>query len=947
MNRWLQSRSVFACVTAVTALIFASPTLAQNMGQTEEVDTERQEAADLGKLEITGSRIKRTDVEGPSPVVVVTREDIQKRGFSTVYEALEHLTQNTGTLQGESYTNSFTANAQSLSLRNLGGGRTLVLLNGRRVADYPQPFNSQSNFFNFASIPAAAIERIEVLTGSASAVYGSDAVAGVINIIMRDDIVAPTLTARYGTSTEGGGDSALLNFVWGKQWDRASFTMAAEYQTIDPIYGKDRDYLDSVDDAPQLAGNVPYTRSALLLSNWYGSPEPADWEGDEPYPGNYYDPGAQACADMQSEGVPYEHVFREGSGLYCGRDDFGDETIQNERDRTSVYLNYKLDLTDSTTLYTDLMYWDSSAALDGFHMWWGADVWDPNIINAEGFAGDWVYAQRVFHPNETGDQSATFDESAANATIGLEGSFSNFWNWDVGASYSTNDYHESSYLFKEEVAEDYFGGTEMINICPELGFGCTILQPDYSTAQFTVYETLDQADLDILMGEQTIDSEASVWTAYAQFDGDLMEMKHGALQFAAILEYSSQEYDITPDDRLLDQTGNGWYNRSGTGGGGDRDRYAVGLEFGIPLMEKLHATAAIRYDEYVDDSDVGGAPTWGLGLEYRPVDSWLLRGSYNTSFRAPDMHYLFADESGFFTSSYDIYQCRQDAIDGDYEYNELDCDLEGVEGIREGQLGLVEEEGNSLTIGFVYSPTNNFSLQVDYYEIEMNDAVRDMNTTQLLRDEADCQLGVDTNGNPIDTSSALCADSLARVDRTVALPGEIADIGVVYISPINSSYRYQNGFDAALDYSYETQSAGEFTLNIGYTHVLSDQRQVYSYDELDKDYRDDKQNFNARSVVNTTLGWNKGKFSSVLYAHRLGSMPNWQETDRLKTWTTYNLSAQYRFLDDSLIASLALNNMTDERPPVDEGFTTWPFFFRGQYNAVGRQVFAQLSYAFQ
>ncbi len=164
MNRytgWLQSKSVFACVTAVTALIFATPTLAQDQGQTEEVAAERQEAADLGKLEITGSRIKRTDVEGPSPVVVVTREDIEKRGFSTVYEALEHLTQNTGTLQGESYATSFTANAQSLSLRNLGGGRTLVLMNGRRVADYPQPFNSQSNFFNFASIPAAAIERIE------------------------------------------------------------------------------------------------------------------------------------------------------------------------------------------------------------------------------------------------------------------------------------------------------------------------------------------------------------------------------------------------------------------------------------------------------------------------------------------------------------------------------------------------------------------------------------------------------------------------------------------------------------------------------------------------------------------------------------------------------------------------------------------------------------------
>ncbi len=276
MNRYSdtpQLKSLLACITTAACLFLAAPLLAQDEdAAAAEGEATEQDAAELGKLEVTGSRIKRLDIEGPSPIVVVTRDDIEKRGFATVYEALEHLTQNTGTLQGEQFTNTFTPNAQSLSLRSLGGGRTLVLMNGRRVADYPQPFNSQSNFFNFATIPAAAIERIEVLTGSASAVYGSDAVAGVINIILRDDVVAPTLTARVGTTADGGGDSELYSFVWGKQWDRASFTIAAEHHSIDPIHGKDRSYLDSVDDAPQLAGTIPFTRSALTLSNWYGAP---------------------------------------------------------------------------------------------------------------------------------------------------------------------------------------------------------------------------------------------------------------------------------------------------------------------------------------------------------------------------------------------------------------------------------------------------------------------------------------------------------------------------------------------------------------------------------------------------------------------------------------------------------------------------------------------------
>ncbi len=954
MNRsidWLQSKSVCACVTAVTALIFATPTLAQDEDQAAGDGPETQGAADLGKLEITGSRISRTDVEGPSPVVVITREDIEKRGFSTVYEALENLTQNTGTIQTEAFTNQFTPNAQSLNLRNLGGGRTLTLLNGRRVADYPQPYNSTSNFFNYATIPAAAVERIEVLTGSASAVYGSDAVAGVVNIILREDIVAPTVTARLGTTKDGGGDSTMLNFVWGKQWDRASLTVAAEYQDIDAINGRDRDYLDSVEDAPQSAGKVPFTRSTLILSQFNGAPTPDDWEGPDPYPGNYYDPGAAACDGLQSEGVPYEYVFREGSGLYCGRDDFGDETIQNQRERSSAYVNFKYDLTDSTTFYTDMMYWDSSASNEGFHMFWGGDQFDADIVNASGGTGDWIYKQRVFHPNETGAQDTVYEESAAHITLGLEGSFSNFWNWDAGFSYSTNDFHSEQDRFKEEVADAMFGGTAMIDVCDGLfgpGNGPCFDVFDASTASFDTYDVLTQADIDAVMGRSITDSDASVWSAYGQVDGDLMEMKHGALQFSAILEYSSQEYQITPDSRLLNQDGAGWWGRSGTGGGGDRDRYAVGLEFIVPLLEQLEMDFAVRYDQYDDESDVDGAPTYGVGIKYRPTDSWLLRASYNTSFRAPDMHYLFADESGYFGQADDIYQCRQDAIDNGVEYNELDCELSQFAGIREGNIGLEEEEGNSLTVGFVYSPGSNFSIQVDYYEIELENAVNDIGTQQLLRDEADCQFGEDTNGGTVDPSSQLCLDSFARVARNPAGPGGgIPDLDVITTGGINQAYRKQDGIDMNMDWAYETQSAGDWSLNLGYTHVLSDARQEFSFDEIDETYRDDKQNFNSRSVVNATLGWNIKKFSTVLYAHRLGSLPNWQETARLGTWTTYNMSAAYRFLDDKLIASMAINNLTDKRPPVDSGFTTWPFFWRGQYNAYGRQVFAQLSYTFE
>jgi len=938
-----QRKAVIACVAA-SSILFSSQVFAQDEEVVDEAVAE--DSTDLGKLKVTGSRIRRLDVEGPSPIVVVTRDEIEERGFSSVYEALENLTQNTGTLQHESFTNRFTPNAQALNLRNLGGGRTLVLLNGRRVADYPQPYNSQSNFFNFATIPAAAIEQVEVLTGSASAVYGSDAIAGVINVILRDDVTAPTITARYGTTADGGGDSTRVSGVWGKQWDRASVTIAAEHHAIDPIFGKDRDYLDDVTDAPQLAGSVPFSRAALIYSGFIGSPNSLVES-----PGNYYDPGEDVCAAMQSEGVPYVYAYRQDRGNYCGRDDFGDETIQNKRDRNSVYMNFKADISDSTSFYADAMYWDSSAYNKGFNIWWGGRVWHPTIDNAAGTQGDLVNIQRIFHPNETGDQTNSYEESATNVSMGFEGSFSNFWNWEAGASYSTNDYHQRQWRMKEEVADEYFAGTEMIDVCIPLfgvALGCDF--PDYSTAGFNLYETLGQDDIDTLMGQLMIDSDASVYSVFAEVDGDLMEMKHGPLQFAAVAEFASQEYDITPDERLLSQTGEGWWGRSGTGGGGERDRSGAGIELGIPLTENFRATTALRYDNYNDKSEVGGAATYGVGLEFRPTDALLLRASYNTSFRAPDMHYLFADESGFFSSARDIYQCRQDAIDASEEYNELDCDFFQFAGIREGNLDLEEEEGESLTFGFVFSPTNNFSLQVDFYQLELDGAVLDLSIQQLARDEADCRLGVDVNGNSVDTSSAKCVDALTRIvrlDDPLAPPGTIQDFDVITTGGINQSFRKQTGIDAAMDYRWETDSLGDFGIRFDYTHVLSDQLQEFSFDDIERDFRDDKQNFNARSNINMTATWEYKKFSGVLHGTRIGSMPNWQETGRIAPWFTYNASASMRFMDDKLVASILVGNLLNTRPPKDEGFTSWPFFWRGQYNALGRQTFLRLSYTFE
>ncbi|MBM7093443.1 TonB-dependent receptor plug domain-containing protein, partial [Streptomyces sp. S12] len=152
-------------------------------------------------------------------------------------------------------------NGSPVNLRGLGPGRTLLLINGRRAADYPFPYNGQSNFQNFGNIPSAAVDRIEILSGGASAIYGSDAVAGVINVVLKTNFNGDKLTVRGGTTTTGGGDFGDVQWVGGRSGDNWSVTYALEYFADEPVWAFQRSFMDSADDnplpTPELGVNQP------------------------------------------------------------------------------------------------------------------------------------------------------------------------------------------------------------------------------------------------------------------------------------------------------------------------------------------------------------------------------------------------------------------------------------------------------------------------------------------------------------------------------------------------------------------------------------------------------------------------------------------------------------------------------------------------------------------
>lgn len=883
-----------AVLSAITATSYAE----------DVVISDEEESAVVEEVYVTGSLIPRTNYDGPSPVTVIDTSDIKDRGFTNLTDVLRSVSQSTGGVQGEQYTNSFTPNAQEINLRGFGAGRTLVLLNGRRLPDNPTPYNGQSNFFNFATIPLAAVDRIEVMTDGASAIYGSDAIAGVVNIITKKNFDETVVSVQAGTTTEGGGDSRKLQAVTGFAFDRGQLTLTAEYQEQEPIYGKDRSWMDSYMDRPE---EFRYPDRALLMMDAFEN--------------TYIDPGAEVC---EASNTGYEYAFRPGRGNYCGHDGDGEESLRSYRERWSIFADGRYQLTDNVEAFANAMYWDSKAEARGFRLWWGDYTLDENF--------NYTLLQKIFTPEETGAQEAVYDESTWNFTAGLTGDLSiagKDFNWEAAYTYGSYDYESSQTRFKEEAINEYFLGTTDF-----WGFGVLTGNPDNS-----IYEFMPRDVVDSLTGvnRPTANSESQQFTVSMVGDLFTMPTSNMPAAIAVQFEYADQSYDIKQDERTLNQDGMGWFGLTGTEGGGDRARTALGVELSLPLMESWEVSLASRYDHYNDDSNVGGRVSSQVKSRYDLTEQVAIRGGWSQSFRAPDMHFLYAGQSGFFTNTQDFYKCTVEDEIAPEDWGT--CDYVQVSGNRQGSLELAEETGENINFGFVFTPIEDLQLAIDWYRIDLTNIVLDEDLRQLMRDEAECRLGLSDNGD-------YCAVLYSKIER-VTNPdlGQDEDLDNVNIIPINQSQLLQEGIDASAQYEFTTEKFGSFELALTYSLTTKYEERVLEGD-APNDLLKDLSHYEPKSKLNGGVTWRYGDFSSTVFGQRIGSLPNWAETERLdNAWTTWNLSLGYE-VTQNIGVSLSANNVLNERPPEDETFDTWPYFYRGQYNAIGREVFADFVYRF-
>jgi iron complex outermembrane receptor protein len=855
---------------------------------------------------VTGSRIPRAGTEGPSAVTVITGEDITKQGYKNVFDALNNQAQNSGFVQGADYGNTFTPSANAISLRGLGPNHTLVLLNGRRMADFPIAYEGTVNFTNLANIPSSVVDRIEILSGGASAVYGSDAVAGVVNIILKKQYEGYDINLKAGGTSRGGGGDKRLQLTGGQSFDKLNTLFSIELTERDPLWSADRDFMS--------------TRTGVAPTSILGRKNIST--------GKYVDLG-DTCAGLGDlfGGSTVKYTAKAGS--YCASPKVGPTywTTQTKNSSQNVFGSANYELSPTTTLFAEALFgqnrstnntrgpsWTSRSLTDSY-------FWNQN-------SGSYEAWNKYISPEEMGGvdrYNRYWDDQASSLSFGARGQIPGT-SWQYEAGYTASLYKSQDHRPRALANIDSFFLGQQLGVDAD---GVAIYAPD--PARLT--KRLTPAEFDSITGASISDDKSWTNTLSLTANGEVFTLPAGPVRVATVAEVGKQGFSNTPDGRINE----GYFNVLGPADvtAGTRKRYALGAEVNIPVVETLSATLAGRYDRYSFAGRNDGKFTYNGGLEWRPAKQLLLRGNYATSFRAPDMNYIYkARGTGYYASTTDYYRCAKAG------QQVADCEFAnyspGADYVQTGSKDLRSEKGRSSGLGAVWSPSADFDVSLDYWNIKIDDLVTNLSADTLLRDEANCRVAGDL-------TSPTCADAIARIVRypldALNKPGEIKQI---LVNPINAASTSVNGIDVSAKYALRTREYGVFVTKLNYSKTLDKKSRQFAGDALNDDLAD-LTNYDWRDKLNASLTWNIRDWSNTLFLQRYGKVPNAAGDAYLTPTTLVNASVVYR-LNARTTVSVAVNNLfnTVKTDPS----AGWPYYPVGNYSPTGRQGWVELNYHF-
>jgi len=920
----------------------------------------------LEEITVTGSRIKRADLDTASPVTVLDREDIMAQGITDVGNLIQRMPSMSGTPLGTTTNNGNTEEGTSqIDLRGMGVNRTVTLINGHRTVDGG----------DYTTIPSIMIERVEILKDSASAIYGADAVAGVVNIITRKDFNGVNIDAQTADwlNTDKGVQNSLA-LIAGKTFDGGNFIFGAEY----------------IDQEESFQSDTPWDFFQGSYYIYY-----ANQQGCEVDPANL-------CEFFGSSRIPESRIdFLDDSGLFEAEAPGGRfliptpgaamvahdnrtynyapvNYIQTPYNRTNIFGEGNFDVSDNVRFNAEFRGTNRVSEQELAPLPFDTNI-DPGfdgVFNGQPYTGvsdqnfylrqaidDYNVANSTALPYEPLEnvrrrmtetpRHFSQDLTQYQAVLGFEGTVSDL-DWDLYynrgyRSLVNNDLGQfSGFRLQQALGPsadlDNNGTPECygdITDATSLIAGCVPLN------MFGGEGTVSQEMLDFV-GVELVDTRVREQEIVGgSVTGSAFELPGGQLGWAAGFQYRADKFKYTPDSAKALGAATG-----GTGAGTDGTLYSTGLfgELYAPVFDNgtqaLALKAGFRYDDY---NLFGSDTTWQLGVEFNAIESLKLRATAGTAFRAPTIEELFdgfvddaptyADpcDPGDFQSNYGgdgtnfAPGCARAA-------NRTDTQVRSQIG---GNRALIPETADTYTAGFVWTPDlggSDLSVTVDWWRIELTDAISQFGV-QFILDE--CYVNLDQS----------------QCDLIFRLPNSDFSIDNIIDQNVNVATSSGEGIDTEVRWNFDT-AVGQFDTALLWGHLLERRRTPFAGSpELVLEgthflnITSDDGGTYAKDKINFSAHWYRGNFSVGYLAEFIGeieALANYQNyVQQIDSLLYHDLVFNYTFNRyGATRLTLGVTNLTDEEPPyIDRGFnaSTDP----NTYRMFGTGYFFRISQTFE
>jgi iron complex outermembrane receptor protein len=874
-------------------------------------------AAPIPKVEITGSAIKRIDAETALPVQVITREEIDKVGVTTATEILARLSANVGGLgDGVSITDGKDQRGfNSANLRGIGTSSTLVLLNGRRMANFASPGDDTGVDLN--NIPAAAIARVEVLLDGASALYGTDAIGGVINFITRKDFQGVELNA-YGLKTKEGGAGKRTASLTAGHGDLAkdgfNLFAVADFQRTDALSTSQRDFINDL----HIPERLPHLLSGFTApANIRLTSDQRDYLNEhgfllngKPLTNRTINLSIPTCSGPANLYLP----AGTGGVDACTYNYMGDTELYPKSEKANFLSRGVLQLNGENQLYAEV-------ALSRSKTWYAASTARANgatidaskipalagyDLGSEEAGGDSEVGLRI-RLTEAGRRTSELTSESQRYVLGWTGSH-NGWDYDVGLNHSVNvvrDRDTHGYLLKDKLFA---------------GLASGVINP---------FGPSSQAGRDLINSIQVNDE---VRHARGVMDALDVKVSHpigtlaggeAALAVGGELRHEKTEYN--PSALLMSDN----INNDPAPDGGQATSYARNVkavygELLLPFTKELEAQLSARYDHY---QVVGGAASPKIGLSYRPNSTMLWRASAGRGFRAPSMTDLYRPTQVNATAILpDPVYCA--TVDNNY----ADC-ADAWETHRHSNPNLKPERSRQFSAGLVLQPSKQVSLSLDYWNIKRTDLIAEIGDDVLL------------------ANTTKYADLIHR--------DEDAYIQYIDLYKENRGAQKAAGLDLAIEYKGVKTWAGNFGGRLAGTYVTDSKLQ----NEKDGPYVSNLGRYVTDGVVQRwrhtiTLDWDYGPYAATL-SNTFSSGYEDQNSainlddgsvvarNRVKSYSLWDLTGAWQ-ASKALKLRAGIQNLFDTAPP----FSNQAYHFISGYDPTyadvrGRRVYASVNYAFK